>query len=458
VDNFRQNLSLHSGETEAALLGALLLRPEFFDQVQGMLSKWPSPFEELFHTDVWDAMVEAGRSGQVVDAVAVLEAMKAAGKGDPSKLSDLTGKCPSGGRCLYYAEQVMQYQIFRQAARACYGFMDHETSSPNESVLALAQEANTLAKASITDSTVPVPAKVSMPAALEYLREVESGKHKPKSWAGIKCLDRLIQGFEAGDVVIVAGRPGMGKTALAVNIASNNLRQDVPVLFFSFEMTERQILTRLIGCWGRVSVNNLHGHYGKETIERVEECAQELAQKPFYVAQAMKPTLESVEGVLDQHRAKYGPPGLVVVDYLQLMGTMRKSDNRNQEISYISRGLKTLAMRMEVPIMVLSQLRRPGQGDTMKNPQLHHLRDSGAIEADADAVVLIGFETFKERGTEMILNLNVAKNRHASAGICQVKFKQAIQHIQDLTWVEKDEKPEPAAEAEVPALEEELPF
>lgn len=453
MDNFRTALNLHSHDTEAALLGALLLAPEYFPQVKAMLCNRPTPFDEPFHGDVWMAMVESDMSGKMTDAVTVNEEMGAAG--DMSRMSELTGKCPSSARCLYYAETVMQYQIYRQAARRCYDFLDRPPGNPSDCVLAMAQNMNVLAKATITDAAAPVPAAASMPAALEYLKEIEAGKHKPKSWSGIKCLDRLIQGFEAGDVVIVAGRPGMGKTALAVNVASNNLRQDVPVLFFSFEMTERQILTRLIGCWGRVAINNLHGHYGKETLERVEECARELAQKPFYVAQAMKPTLESVEGVLDQHRAKYGSPGLVVIDYLQLMATIRKSDNRNQEISYISRGLKTLAMRMEVPIMVLSQLRRPGQGDTMKNPQLHHLRDSGAIEADADAVVLIGFETFKEGGTESILNLNVAKNRHASAGTCQVKFKQTIQHIQDLTWTEKDE--EPAAEAEVPA-EEELPF
>lgn len=453
MDSIRQNLSLSSHETEAALLGGLLLRPEFFAEVQGMLSG-ADPFGDTFHGEVWQAMIECGRRKKTTDAVLVNVIMVEFGTDDVVRLSELTAECPSADRCLVYAEEVMQYQIYRQTARTCYEFLS-QPGNPGESVLALAQEVNTLAKASITDSTVPVPASTSMPAALEYLKEVESGKHKPKSWTGIKCLDKLLMGFEAGDVIIVAGRPGMGKTALAVNVASNNLRDDIPVLFFSFEMTERQILTRLIGCWGRVAVNNLHGHYGKETLERIEECARELAQKPFYVAQSMKPTLESVEGVLDQHRAKYGPPGLVVIDYLQLMATMRKMDNRNQEISYISRGLKTLAMRMEVPIMVLSQLRRPGQGDTMKNPQLHHLRDSGAIEADADAVVLIGFETFKEGGTESILNLNVAKNRHASAGTCQVKFKQTIQHIQDLSWTEKDD--EPAAEAEAP-VEEELPF
>jgi replicative DNA helicase len=244
----------------------------------------------------------------------------------------------------------------------------------------------------------------------------------------------------------------MGKTALAVNLACNNLRSGRSVLFFSFEMTAQQILERLVGCWGMIAVKNILGHYGKETLAQIQKAGEEIAQKPFYVAESMKPSLESLEQVLVQHAAKFGPPDLVVVDYLQLMTSMRRFDNRNQELSHISRGLKTLAMKAKLPMLVISQLRRSSQHNTVKNPQIDDLRDSGAIEADADAIILLGLETITNAGNDVILKLNVAKNRHGQAGVCQVKFRQNVQHIQDVTWspeAERVEELEP---------EEELPF
>lgn len=446
-----RNRWLHSEETEAALLGALLFAPGYMPEVLGLLTTVIEPFMNIDHEAVWDAMVECQLLHRSTDAVFVIEALKAGGRKDgPALVVSLADRRPLSSLCIQYAESVRQYAIFRRTAKVCTRFLQSSTGFPGETVRLLSQSITVLAKQSITDDMAATPAAKLVPGFLEYMEELKDHTAKPKSLSGIKCLDTIVDGFEAGDIVIVGGRPGLGKTALAVNLACNNLRSGRSVLFFSFEMTSRQILERLVGCWGRIVVKNISGHYGEKTLRQMQEIGEEIARKPFYVAQSMNPTLESLEQVLEQHAAKFGPPDLVVVDYLQLMTSMRRFDNRNQELTYISRGLKTLAMKAKLPMLVISQLRRPGQGDTTKNPQLHHLRDSGSIEADADVVILLGFVAIKNAGNDAILNLNVAKNRHGQAGVCQVKFQQSIQHIQDVTWTpEAEEEEEP---------EEELPF
>lgn len=426
--------------------------PQYMAEVYALLSTVKDPFQEEFNEKVWDAMVECLLADETGDPITIHLRMKADGfEGNSlAALSELTGRVPLSSRYMYYAESLVHYAIYRRTAQVCTQFLQRPATSPAENVVSLAGNINALGKQSITDRMVPASAAQMVPGFLEYMQEVWQGRHKPMSYSGIKCLDDIVGGFEAGDIVIIGGRPSLGKTALAVNIAANNLQQNKSILFFSFEMSERQILKRLISCSGRLSLKNLEGHYAEETLRAVEHSASIIAHKPFYVAESMKPTLEAVQKVIERHVAKQGVPSLVVIDYLQLMTSIPKFDNRNQELAHISRELKNLARAMNLPMLVLCQLRRPGQGDTTKNPQLHHLRDSGAIEADADVVILLGFEAIRDAGNEVILNLSVAKNRDGGTGTCQVRFKQSIQHIQDVTWTPANEKDFEIADEEIP--------
>ncbi len=444
-------------QAEQAVLGAILLKPSSMSQVVSLLGSHDNPFYCPAHGYIYEALLALYEDGSAIDAILLKDKLgsKLEDSGGLAYIADLTSVVPTAANVEHYAEVVLQKSIFRDALMACVRFNADYSVPPARAIIEMSHAMETLARAVITDSMVPRMAKQLTPKFVEYMEQLHSGVYKPKSFSGIECLDKLIGGFEAGDIVIVAGRPGMGKTALALNVSCNTLKQHGSVLFFSFEMTERQIMTRMAGCWGQIAVRDIRGFYGAETLEKIRCFADEVSQEPFYVARSMKPTIEALEPVLSQHTAKYGAPDLVVVDYLQLMSSTRKFNTRNDELAYISRTLKGLADEIGAPIMVLSQLVRPPKESKDRRPQLHHLRDSGAIESDADEVILLGFNSAHENGNVMILDLDVAKNRMGTAGSCQVRFVMDIQHIQDVAW-SADEEPEP--KKELSGSSEDLPF
>jgi replicative DNA helicase len=242
---------------------------------------------------------------------------------------------------------------------------------------------------------------------------------------GFTQLDRKTTGFQAGDLIVIAGRPSMGKTTLAVNIAENAaIAKGVPSAIFSMEMSAEQLTLRLISSLGRVNQTHLRtGNFSEEDWSRIQGAMAQLSTAPLYVDETPALTPTEVRARARRLKREHGL-GLIVVDYLQLMQVSGTKENRATEISEISRSLKALAKELKVPVVALSQLNRAVEQRTDKKPVMSDLRESGAIEQDSDLILLIYREEVYDPNTTRrgIADIIIAKQRNGPIGEVQLTF------------------------------------
>jgi len=256
--------------------------------------------------------------------------------------------------------------------------------------------------------------------------------------SGYRDLDRLTQGFQDGDLVIIAGRPAMGKTSFALNIASNAaIRDGASVGLFSLEMPAEQLATRLLATEARLDVSNLRGGMLKEEDwPRLTEAANRLHQAPIFIDDSPGISPASIRAKCRRLKRQHGLD-LVIIDYLQLMQSGRRETSREQEISAISRNLKGLAKDLSVPVLALSQLNRGVESRTDKRPLMSDLRESGAIEQDADLIAFIYREEVYKKDIEEslrgIAEVIVGKHRNGPTGIVKLKFWKAWTRFDNLS-------------------------
>lgn len=262
---------------------------------------------------------------------------------------------------------------------------------------------------------------------------------------GLKDLDEVLGGLHKSDLVIIAARPGMGKTALATGVAFHVARQPGSVGFFSLEMSSEQLSTRILASEAGVSSDRMRkGELKTQEMDRVMAVVPELEALPLYVDDGAALTIAALRTRARRLKRMHGLD-LIVVDYLQLLtgANTRKNDNRVQEVSEITRGLKTLAKELDVPVVALSQLSRNVEGRADKRPQLSDLRDSGSIEQDADVVIFVYREEYYlERGTEQdrarlgdvagVTELHIAKHRQGPTGLVKVRFDGPTTRFSDI--------------------------
>ena len=242
-------------------------------------------------------------------------------------------------------------------------------------------------------------------------------------------LDRMTGGFQPGSLNIIAARPSMGKTALAINMAQYcGVTKEAPTLIFSLEMGAEQLVQRMLGAEARINIHELRtGAFAESAWEKLADAAGRLSSAPIYIDDSsMLSTLE-FRARCRRFQSRFKNLGLVVVDYLQLMNYARKIDSKQQEVAEISRALKGVARELNVPIIALSQLSRAVEQRTDKKPQLSDLRDSGAIEQDADIVILLyrpGYydSPVPEEEENTLAYLNIAKHRNGPTGEVQLVF------------------------------------
>jgi replicative DNA helicase len=252
--------------------------------------------------------------------------------------------------------------------------------------------------------------------------------------SGFDNLDLLTQGFQKSDLIIVAGRPSMGKTALCLNLASNICnRYTVPVIFFSLEMSKEQLIYRLLAT--ETEINNLalrSGNINKTDWNKLRLCIKKLSALPIFIDDSPTISIQTIRSKIKKILFEHTRIGLVIIDYLQLMQfSNSKNENRVQELSQITRALKALAREFNIPIIALSQLSRSVENRTDKRPMLSDLRESGSIEQDADLVLMLYRQSYyknqqqtnKEKINLDIAELIVAKHRNGPTGIINLKFE-----------------------------------
>jgi replicative DNA helicase len=276
-----------------------------------------------------------------------------------------------------------------------------------------------------------------IPATIKNIEETATSK---KSVLGVPTgfmdLDRKIGGFRPGQLIIIAARPAMGKTSLALNIASNAaVRYDKKVGVYTMEMESDELLMRMLSSASEVSMDEMLKGYGmnEKKILRIAGAAEVLSEKEIYVDDSGSNTILDIRAKTRRLKAELKGLDLIIIDYMQLMSVKRNRENRQQEISEISRNLKVLAKELSIPIVTLSQLNRGLESRDDKRPRLADLRESGAIEQDADVVLFIYRDEVYNEETEFpgVAEVIVGKNRHGAIGKIELRFLKEFTSFRD---------------------------
>jgi replicative DNA helicase len=418
-------------EAEQSVLGAILLRAEALDQVADLLT--PGDFYRSGHGHIFQAMLDLWSRGEPVDLVTVNALLKERGQlegvGGPVFLAALSEHVGTAANAAYYARLVHEKAVLRRLL-ACSQNIAQACLAPVEDVEQFLDKAEAevfkVAESKIRFGFQPLGTLVEKEVeTLEAIWHREQGRITGVP-SGFPDLDSLAAGFQQGDLIIIAARPSMGKTALALNIAFNAAYEArVPVAFFSLEMSKEQLVRRLLSTVGEIDASHLRRAFlTNDEWRKLQEAASFLLECPVYIDDAPAAAVLEVRSKTRRLKAE-GKLGLIIVDYLQLMRGMSNPNSREQEISEISRSLKALAKELSVPVIALSQLSRKVEDRKPKIPELADLRESGAIEQDADVILFIYRdevynENSPEKGQARIL---LKKQRNGPTGEFRLAFR-----------------------------------
>ncbi len=422
----------HSVEAEQAVLGGLLLDANSWDAVADIVAA--ADFYRRDHRLIFEAIAEVAETRGPCDAVTVSEHLDRKGlaeeTGGLAYLGTLARDTPSAANVRTYAEIVRERAILRQLIQAGGEIATSVFEGGGRAATELVDEAERrvfeIAERGSRSRAGFRQVKDILPETVDRLDLLhQSPGQLTGVTTGFTDLDRMTTGLQPGDLVVIAGRPSMGKTTLAINIAENAaIGKGVPAAVFSMEMSAEQLTLRMISSLGRVNQSHLRtGQCSDEDWSRINSAVAQLSAAPIFVDEtpALTPTeLRARARRLKRERGL----GLVVVDYLQLMQVSGTKENRATEISEISRGLKALAKELSVPVIALSQLNRSVEQRTEKKPVMSDLRESGAIEQDADVIMMIYREEVYDPASTRrgIADIILAKQRNGPTGEVHLTF------------------------------------
>lgn len=418
----------YSLEGEQAVLGSMLIDRECVRDVISKLG--PDDFYLKQNREIFETFRWMFSNGKTTDVVTVAEEMKKAGTYDeqvtPSYLAQLMEITPTSANVMEYAKIVADQSLKRSLATAAAEIADSVRDGFGDAESALEEaERKIYAIRKGRDAESLTPLKQVLPDVLDRLGEMaESDSHLPGLSTGFSAIDRKLMGLNKSDLILLAARPGMGKTALALNIAMNVARDgERNVAVFSLEMSQEQLAMRILSAEAFVeNVKLKTGALSESDWEKIAASVVTLSQMGVLLDD--NPSI-NVAGISAKCR-RVENLGLVVIDYLQLMsvgGRSRGFENRQQIVSEISRTLKIMAKELDVPVLCLSQLSRANEKRDDKRPQLSDLRDSGAIEQDADEVLFLYREGYYDENADPNLTeCIVAKNRHGETGTVELRW------------------------------------
>jgi replicative DNA helicase len=420
-------------EAEQAVLGGLLLDNSTWDSIADRLRA--EDFYRRDHQQIFTAIAELSARSEPSDAVTLAEYLAAKGlaeeTGGLAYLAGLARDTPTAANIRAYADIVRERSLLRQLIRVSGEVAASAYESEGRTAVELVDEAERrvfeIAEQGRRTGSGFVPLHDILGATIDRLDLLQQTQGQLTGVStGYHDLDRMTAGLQPGDLIIVAGRPSMGKTTLALNIAENAaIGASTPVAVFSMEMSRDQLAMRMISSLGRVDQSHLRtGNFGDEDWARINGAIAQMKTAPIYIDDSGALTPTEVRARARRLKREKGGLGLIVVDYLQLMQVPGTKENRATEISEISRSLKALAKELRVPVIALSQLNRSVEQRTDKKPVMSDLRESGAIEQDADLIVLIYREEVYEPETARkgIADIIIAKQRNGPTGEVHLTF------------------------------------
>lgn len=415
-------------EAEQSVLGSMLLEKDAVDKATEILEV--EDFYRDAHKQIFTAMLSLSEDAEAIDVITVVEQLKQKGNldkvGGISYISELANSVPNAANVEYYCKIVEEKSLLRKLLGVSTDISRHVYEGGYEvedlldiverQVFDVSQGRSTVAATAIKDVLMETFEQI------DYLYMNKGNVIGVPT--GLTDLDELTSGFHASELIILAARPSQGKTALSLNIAMGAAREGVPVGIFSLEMSKEQLAQRMLSSEAGVNGQRLRtGYLSDEDWPKLSRALGRLSESPIYIDDSPNISIMELRSKARRLKAEHNI-GFLLIDYLQLMHTKGKSENRQQEISEISRSLKALARELKIPVLALSQLSRAVEQRQDRKPQLSDLRESGAIEQDADVVLFI--YPNPEGDNPNIVELIIAKQRNGPTGGVKTVFLKDI--------------------------------
>ncbi|MBA4348502.1 MAG: replicative DNA helicase [Thermodesulfovibrio sp.] len=438
-------------EAEQSVLGAIVFDNEALPKTIEILS--PDDFYKESHRRLYNAMLELFDKSEPIDIITLTDYLRRGNEleaiGGISYLSSLANSVPTSANIQYHSKIVREKALLRSLINAS----THIASKVYEDSLDADEMVDYAEKTifDITDKRIKTSFSKLKDLVKDTFKTIEQLYNKKEAITGMpsgfKDLDELTSGFQPSELIVVGGRPGMGKTAFALNVAQHvaiNMKE--PVAVFSLEMSKEQLALRMLCSESMVNSSHVRkGFISKEDWPKLTNAAGRLADAPIFIDDSSAITVLEVRAKARRLKMERGGLSLVVVDYLQLMRSRGNFERREQEISDISRSLKALSKELKVPVVALSQLNRAVEQRGEKKPTLADLRESGAIEQDADVIIFLYRDELynknnpSNKGKAEVI---VAKQRNGPTGIVNLTFLSTCTRFVDFTEVSYESEEE----------------
>ena len=442
----RLRIPPHSIEAEQSVIGGLLIDNGAWDRAGDLLSD--TDFYRYEHRHIYDAIGRLINASKPADVITVFEQLQSIGKGEEvggvAYLNALAQSVPSAANLRRYAEIVRERAILRKLVAASDEIATQAFNPQGRAVSQILDEAETRIMQIGEEGSRTREGFMPMNELVLQLidRVTELSNNGAEEVTGVRTgfydIDRMTAGLQPGDLVVLAARPSMGKTAFALNIAEHvAVNEGLPAVVFSMEMGASQLALRMVGSLGRIDQQHLRtGALRDDEWGRLTDAVDQLGKASIFIDESAALTSGELRARARRQARQCGKLGLIVVDYLQLMsGSSSSEENRATVLGEISRGLKSLAKELKCPVIALSQLNRSVESRTDKRPMMSDLRESGAIEQDADVIMFIyrddyyNKEASKEPGVAEII---IAKQRNGPVGTAKLAFLKPLTKFDNL--------------------------
>ena len=386
----------HSPESEEGVLGCVMLSP--METLPELIEKFPSAevFYDLRNLTIYDTMLGMYDRNESIDVITLMENLKSQDMleqvGGTAYLAGLPDKVPSAANLEYYADIVLEKWMLRNLLQTCVRTSDEVYTSSSDPVDLVEKAVRDIERVgNPTQQTGIKPIREIVRGAIDKIEAASMNNGRISGLAtGFTDFDRMTSGLQPADVIIIAARPSMGKSSLAMNIAENvAVDQGIPVGIFSLEMTAESLIMRAIGSRARVNMRYVRdGFLAERDVPKITVASTALSKSPLYIDDTSNIPFLKFKARARRMVQVYGVK-LIVVDYLQLMKPIQRRGNRQEEVAELSGGIKSIAKELNIPIIVLTQLNRELDKEGKRKPRLSDLRESGAIEQDADLIGIL---------------------------------------------------------------------
>lgn len=428
-------------EAEMGVIGSVLLMPEISDEIASLRA---DDFFDDANRKIYETLREMHDTGEKIDITLLVSKLRTSGDyekvGGAAYLAKLSASVPNAAHAVYYADIVTEKAVYRKLIASSTEILkdSYEQNSSAKELCAQAEQKIFAIMDGRSSQSVHSISDVLHEAMDRMEARLRDDYDSGGAESGFTQFDEMTGGLHSGELIILAARPSMGKTALAMNVGEHvSINQKLPVLFVSLEMSGIELADRMLCSLARVNGHRLrNGTISTDDRERLVRKANEISQAPLFVDDSPSRTVSEIAAAARRIKRREGELGMIVIDYLQLIEPDNSRDPRQEQVAKIARRLKGIARELSVPLLCLSQLNRQAEDSKDHRPRLSHLRESGAIEQDADVVMFVHREEYYHRGDEKAqfagqAEIIIAKQRNGPIGDVELTWEADFTRFSD---------------------------